>query len=104
MTRRARSGWTWLAVLVAMIATWGCGQNMDTGQAGPAPEGGFSGGPGPGGRPGGGPGGGGDSAIKQAMRQLDKGPNSLKAIDSGLKAQPPEWATIQPQTAEYAKL
>ena len=40
------------------------------------------------------PGGGGDSAIKQIMRALDKGPSSLNAIDKGLRTDRPAWEIL----------
>jgi hypothetical protein len=83
------------AILAVLLVAIGCGKDASGSPAAP------SGGPPQGGGP---PGGGRDSAIKQIMKKLDKGPNSLNTIDKGLKADQPAWETIQPQTADYAKL
>jgi len=104
------------AVLAIPFTAWGCGRTGDSGPSAVAPAGGpvdgspqgtvppagFQGGDPQPGR--GVPGGAADSGIKQIMRKLDKGPNSLSTIDKGLKANSQAWETIQPQTAEYARL
>jgi cytochrome c556 len=93
--RFPRAGLTVLSLLIFFVATWGCGPHADTGQSG-SPDGFRPGGPPGGGEPGGG------SPIRQLMRKLDKGTNSLNTIANNLKADSPSWETIQSQTAEYA--
>jgi cytochrome c556 len=52
------------------------------------------------------PGRGGNSPVKQIMARIsDRNPNSLtKLLEQELQVNAPVWETIQPQTAEYAKL
>ena len=110
MTKAFRGAAMLAAILAVSVAAWGCKGKKDTGPAeqppaGGNPQGGPPGGFGPGGPPGGGmPGGG--SPVKQIMRRIsDRDPNSLtKLLDQELKSDAPVWETIQPQTAEYAKL
>src|SRR5712692_8424983 len=87
-----------VAVLAVPLAGWGCGGTANPGQGTPPP-----GGPPQGGVPSGR--GGGDANLKQIMGKIGRGPNALSALlDREVKADPPAWETIQPQTAEYAKL
>jgi hypothetical protein len=47
----------------------------------------------------------GTPTIRQIMGKLAKGPNSLTPVlGKELKAETPDWGTIQPQTEEYARL
>ena len=119
MTNALRGAAMLLAVVAVSLAACGCGRHKSTGPAaqvppngnppnGP-PQGGFQpGGPPEGGFPAGGgpPGGGGESKIKQIMMRInDRGPNGLTGLlRQELNASQPAWETIQPQTAEYAKL
>jgi hypothetical protein len=49
--------------------------------------------------------GGGGTGPKQIMNRIGKGPSSLDGLlKRELQADQPDWATIQPQAAEYAKL
>lgn len=76
-------------------------------QQGGPPQGGWQGGAPQGGMPGGGMAGrGGGSPIKQIMMRInDRNPQGLtKLLEQELQANAPDWGTIQPQTAEYAKL
>jgi hypothetical protein len=86
------------AVLAFPLAAWGCGGTASPGQASLPP-----GGPLPS-EAQGGPGGG-DVNLKQIMGKIGRGPTALSAmLNRELNADPPAWETIQPQTAEYAKL
>src|SRR5690348_11745306 len=89
-------------VLSAGLVTWiGCEGGMNADPNAPPAGVAESGGP-----PGPGPGGPGRSSpIKAIMVKLDRGPNALnKAIGKGLEADPPDWATLQTQSGEYASL
>jgi hypothetical protein len=47
----------------------------------------------------------GTPTIRQIMGKLTRGPNSLTPVlGKELQAEAPDWATIQPQTEEYARL
>ncbi len=92
----------WLAALVAVpLAAWGCKSKTSPTTATqpppmPAPGGGAAAGPGP---------RGGESGTKQIMIKIAKGPTSLnEQIKRELQAEQPDWAAIQPQAAEYARL
>jgi hypothetical protein len=90
MNSARRGGIVILAMVAVLWATVGCGGKADTAGSNQV----ASGGPGAG-VPG--------SPIKQIMRSLDKGPNSLNAIGNDLKAPQPAWDVIQKKTADYAK-
>jgi hypothetical protein len=114
MTKASRGVVMLVALLAVSVAAWGCKGKKDTGPADPAPPGGNppvappQGGFPQGGPPQGGfaPGGGGGSKVKQIMAKIsDRNPNSLtNLLAQELKADAPDWGTIQPQTAEYAQL
>jgi hypothetical protein len=94
MRKSPRHALLLVAIVAVPLAAWGCKDKTKTTQ--PAP---------PGGGPQQGPGGGGETGTKQIMSRIAKGPNSLKEMLSReLQADPPDWATVQPQAAEYAKL
>ena len=89
--------------LAALVPVGGCDSGGEP-NAPPMPPqaAGGPGGPGPGGPPG--PGAG-SPQIKTIMVKLNKGPSSLNSlIGQALKAEKPDWDTIQPQTKEYAQL
>jgi hypothetical protein len=85
--------------LAVPLAVGGCGNDPGASQAGLAPGGEAGalapGGPGPAATPG----------IRQIMRKLNQGPNSLTPLlKSELGQSPPPWETIQAQTKEFAAL
>lgn len=107
------SHWCTAALLLAPLLLAGCsgGDESSTqptgdqsGSAGGPPQGGMPGGPPGGGF--GGPGGGGPaSRTKEIMRKLAGPQAGLTALlGEALKANPPAWDTVQPQTKEYATL
>jgi hypothetical protein len=128
MTKPSRGVVLVAAMLAVSVAAWGCNKSKkDTGPGEPAPNqpnpppggyqqggppGGYQqGGPPQGGWQGGMPGGGmagrgGGSPVKQIMMRIsDRNPQSLtKLLEQELQVNAPDWGTIQPQTAEYAKL
>lgn len=86
-----------VATIAGLLVAWGCKDKTSTAPSGqPGPSGGPQQGAGP---------GGGESPTKQIMSKVAKGPNSLQEmIKRELKTDQPDWATIQPQAADYAKL
>lgn len=113
MTSTARRALALALVLTAAPFLGGC-QGEDAAKAPketasantPPPQ--PQGGPGPGG-PGPGPGGGGfggpATGIKAVMRKVAAGPNSFTPkLGNQLKAESPDWDTIQAETKEYATL
>lgn len=104
-------------LLVAVVAVCGCGgqensDNMITdGRPVEGPGGG--GAPAPGGGGPAGPGGGGGQeeaaadpgSTRAIMIKIGRGPTALSTVlGNELKSETPEWATIQPQTKEFAQL
>ncbi len=83
----------------------GCAEEADNPNPGPAAKAGPAG-PGPGGPGMGGPGGGrARSPMREAMEKIGRGPTALTpTIGKALEAASPDWASIQGQTKEYARL
>jgi cytochrome c556 len=93
MRKSPRHALPLVAIVAVLLVAWGCKNKSTPTQ--PAPPGG--------GPPS--PQGGGETGTKQIMTRVAKGPNSLQEmIKKELQADAPDWATIQPQAAEYAKL
>src|SRR5262245_50401405 len=93
------------AALSVALLTWiGCEGGMHEPTAeitAPATGGRGSGAPGPGGAAG----AEGWSRTKAIMAKLNGGPAALdKAVAKALEPQEPDWASVQKQTTEYAKL
>jgi Cytochrome C' len=85
-----------LTLTAVLLVSAGCGPASNTGQAN-VPPGGPPAGPGDS--------GGTPTNIKQVMSKIGKPPQNLtNAIGEGLKADPPAWDALQPQTKEYAQL
>jgi hypothetical protein len=90
MTRSLRAVITPLTLAAVGLLFVGCGKQD---------SGGLAAGPGPGGP------GGPQSKIKQIMFKIGKGKQALTPlIGQELEADPPDWATLQPQAKEYAEL
>jgi len=97
MRKPLRKAMTLSMSLAALSLSGGCGENSADGPGGPSVP------PGPTGPPMASPPG--SPGIKQIMAKLAKGPNSLTPVlGNALKAEPPAWETIQPQTKEFAQL
>jgi cytochrome c556 len=83
-----------VAVFAAPLAIWGCkdqARNPPPTQTGPPPEQG--------------PRGNGDRPARLIMTRIGKGPNALDGmLKRELQTDQPDWAIIQPQAAEYARL
>jgi hypothetical protein len=102
MRKSPRHGLLLVALLAVPLVAWGCKKTnsaLPTQPSAPVPPGG---GLSPG--PAAGPGGGG-TGSRQIMTRIGKGPNSLDGLlKRELQADQPDWATIQPQASEYARL
>jgi cytochrome c556 len=95
MTKSRRHALLLVAMVALCLVAWGCKDKASTNQSTQAP-------------PMGGPprqGGGGETGTKAIMTKIAKGPTSLNELLKGeLKTDQPDWPTIQPQAAEYARL
>ncbi|HEX5270887.1 MAG TPA: cytochrome c [Gemmataceae bacterium] len=100
MRRPTRHGLLLVALVAVPLVAWGCKDKKSTAQptqpSQPAPP--MGGPPGPGGR-------GGESGAHQIMNRIGNRQNGLDGLlKRALQADQPDWATIQPQAAEYARL
>jgi len=101
MTTMTQRAFTLALALAASPLCGGCQTGEDAGptsqQNAPAGPGGGPGGPPPGGF------GGPATGIQAVMRKVAAGPNSLTPkLGNQLKADPPDWDTIQAETKDYA--
>ncbi len=97
MLKSPRHALLLVALVAVPLAAWGCKNKASTTQptqpppVGPQePE----------------PRGGGETGLKQIMTKIGKPPNNslTDRLKRELQADQPDWATIQPQAAEYAQL
>jgi hypothetical protein len=99
MRTSPRRGLLLAALLAVPLAAWGCKDKSNTAQPTqaslPGPPGGPPQGPGP---------RGGGGGARQIMTRIGKDPNLDRLLKAALQADKPDWATVQPQATEYARL